>query len=176
MRWITTFCLALAVSASTVSAKDLKIATVDMQKLFNSYPGTQMAKDKLKKFEKKKYDDLQDSAQELKDIENDLVSSKSLLSDKQRTKKEQDYKEKKALFDQEQARAQKELMDKENEMTQNIIGEIKDIVAGIAKDKGFDLVLDLDKTVYAKDAVDLTDTALKKFKDTAKVDKDSDSK
>jgi outer membrane protein len=176
MRWITTFCLVLAVSVSTASAKDLKIATVDLAKLFNSYPGTQTARDNLKKFEKKKMDDLQDSAQELKDIENDLVSSKSLLSDKQRTKKEQEYKEKKALFDQDQARAQKEFMDKENEMQENILGEIKDIVAGIAKDKGFDLVLDLEKTVYAKDAVDLTDTVLKKFKDTAKGDKDSDSK
>jgi len=172
MRWLTLICFLFA--ATTVSAKDLKIGIVDMQKLFNSYPGTQTAKAKLKKLEQKKMDDLQDSAQELKDLQSSLGSS--LLSDKQKAKKQKEFNDKKTVFEQEQAQAQKELVDRENEMTQNIIGELKDIVAGVAKDKGIDLVLDSDKTVYAKDATDLTDTVLKSFKDSTKNDKDSDSK
>lgn len=162
MRWIALLCCFLA--ASVASAKDLRIAVVDMQKLFNGYPGTATAKDKLKDLEKKKMDDLQDTAQELKDLEKELTDSSSVLSEKQRAKKEKEYRDKKAEFDQDQSDAQKELMNQENTMTQDIVDKIKTIVAGVAKDKGIDLVLDQDKTVYARDAVDLTDDILKSFK------------
>lgn len=155
--------------ASVASAADLKIAVVDLQKLFNSYPGTQSAKDKLAKLERKKKDDLSDEAQELKDLEKQLGDS-SVLSDKQKQKKATEYKTKLATFNQDTEQAQKELMAKENDMTQTIIGEIKDIVAAAAKDKGVDLVLDQDKTIYAKDAVDLTDEVLKRFKNVSKGD------
>lgn len=159
--------------ASVASAKDLKLAVVDMQKLFDGYPGTQKAKDKLKDIEKKKMNDLTDTAQELKDLQKELNDSSSVLSEKQKARKEREFNEKKAAFDQDQAQAQKELMGKENEMTQNIVGEIKAIVATIAKGKDFDLVLDQDKTVYARDAVDLTDDVLKSFKN---MDKEDNSK
>jgi len=170
MRWIALLCCFLA--ASLASAKDMKIGIVDMQKLFNGYPGTQKAKDKLSALEKKKKDDLSDEAQELKDLEKQLGDS-SVLSDKQKEKKTAEYKTKLAAFSQDQEQAQKELMAKETDMTQTIIGEIKDVVAAVAKDKGVDLVLDQDKTVYAKDAVDLTDEVSKHFKGS---DKDDDSK
>lgn len=162
MRWIALVCCFL--TASMVSAKDLKIGVVDMQKLFNSYPGTQKAKDKLADFEKKKRDDLSDSAQEIKDLEKDLSDSNSVLSEKQKARKTSEYKTKMAAFSQAQEEAQKEVMAKESDMTQTIIGEIKDLVATVAKNKDIDLVLDLDKTVYAKDAVDLTDEVSKSFK------------
>jgi len=170
MRWIALLCCFLI--ASIASAKDLKIGIVDMQKLFNSYPGTQKAKDKLAALEKKKKDDLSDEAQELKDLEKQLGDS-SVLSEKQKEKKTTEYKTKLATFSQDQEQAQKELMAKESDMTQTIVGEIKDIVASVAKDKDIDLVLDQDKTVYAKDAVDLTADVSKQFK-TA--DKGDDSK
>ena len=157
--------LAFFLAASLVSAKDFKLAVVDMQKLFNSYPGTQKAKDKLKDMEKKKLQDLKETAQDLSDLEKELTDSSSVLSQKQRLRKQKEYQEKKAAFDQEQAEAQKDLMTKENDMTQTLVDQLKDIVAGIAKDKGFDLVLDKDKVVYSKDAVDLTDDILKNFKD-----------
>jgi len=163
MRWIALLCCFLA--ASVVSARDFKIAVVDMQKLFNSYPGTQKAKDKLKGLEKKKMADLQDTAQELKDLEKELSDS-SVLSEKERKRKEKEFRDKKEAFDQDQADAQKELMNQESTMTQDIVDKIKTIVAGVAKDQGVDLVLDQDKTVYAKDAVDLTEDILKSFKKT----------
>ncbi len=160
MRWISLLCCLL--TASVASAKDLRIAVVDMQKLFNSYPGTQSAKDKLKDLEQKKMSDLQDTAQEVKDLKSDLSDS-TVLSEKERARKEKELQEKEATLEQAQNDAQKELMNQESEMTQDIVDKIKAIVAGVAKDKGIDLVLDQDKTVYAKDAVDLTDDVLKTF-------------
>jgi outer membrane protein len=171
MRWIALlFCF---LTVSMVSAKDLKIGVVDMQKLFNSYPGTQKAKDKLVAWEKKKQEDLAPEKQELEDLQNDLANSSSVFSEKEKARKKKEFSDKYTAYQQETQEFEKEEVAKEGEMTQAIVGEIKDLVAALAKDKGIDLVLDLDKTVYAKDAVDLTDEVSKNFKSA---DKGDDSK
>jgi Skp family chaperone for outer membrane proteins len=58
-------------------------------------------------------------------------------------------------------------MVKENDLTQMVLGEIKVIIAGVAKDKGYDLVLDSEKTAYVKGGVDLTADVEKDPKFTA---------
>lgn len=57
-------------------------------------------------------------------------------------------------------------------MTQALLGEIKVIVAKVAQNKGIDLVLDSDKTVYAKDSTDLTPDVLKNYKSSDSSDSD----
>lgn len=171
MRLIALLCCFLI--ASMVSAADIKIAVVDMQKLFNSYPGTQKAKDKLAAWEKKKQAELGPEKEELQDLQNDLTSSSSVLSEKEKARKKKEFEEKYTAFQQEAQEFEKEAASKESELTQNIVGEIKDLVASVAKNKGIDLVLDQDKTVYAKDAVDLTAEVSKSFKSS---EKDDDSK
>lgn len=171
MRWIALLCCFMM--ASIASANDLKIGTVDMQKLFTNYPGTQKAKDKLATWEKKKQEELAPEKEELQDLQNDLTSSSSVLSEKEKNRKKKEFSEKYAAFQQETQEFEKEAMTRENDLTQSIVTEIKDLVASVAKDKGVDLVLDQDKTYYAKNVVDLTDDVTKRFK---AADKGDDSK
>lgn len=147
--------------AGMVSAKDFKVATVDLQKLFKEYPGTEAAEKRFKKIYKKKDQDLQDSAEELRELKKELDDSNSVLSAKQKRQKQGELEKKAKDLEMENAQFQNELAVKNNEMTQNILGEIKDIVAKIAKDKGVDLVLDAEKTVYANGGEDLTAEVLK---------------
>jgi outer membrane protein len=176
MRFITLMCCFLI--ASVVSAKDFRIATVDMQKLFNSYPGTEKAKKKLGDLEEKKKEDLADSKQELIDLQKELSEGGSILSEKQRLKKEKEYNDKLGAYNQATEQVQKELMADESEMTQDIVDQITKIVSDVAKDKGVDLVLDSDKTVYVKEPTDLTSDILDQYKKIADTDSkdDSDSK
>ncbi|HTC19623.1 MAG TPA: OmpH family outer membrane protein [bacterium] len=173
MRFITLLCCFLI--ASVVSAKDFRFATVDMQKLFNSFPGTEKAKQKLSDLEEKKKEDLADSKQELIDLQKELGGDSSLFTEKQKLKKEKEYNDKLAAYNQATEEVQKELMAEESEMTQNIVDQIKAIVADVAKDKGVDLVLDSDKTVYAKDPVDLTSDVLDSYKKISDTDSKDDS-
>ena len=162
-------CLLLTTSAF---AKDFKVGTVDIAKLFDAYPGTQKAKEKLTEWEKKKKDELAPTEQELKDLNNDLANS-SLLSDKQKAKKKKEFDEKYAAFQQEAEEVQNELVVKQNEMKQEILDKIKKVVGDVAKNDGVDLVLDDAEAIYSKDSVDLTDDVLKAFKS---VKDDDDSK
>jgi Skp family chaperone for outer membrane proteins len=173
MRFITLLCCFLI--ASVASAKDFRYAVVDMQKLFNDYPGTDKAKDKLSSWEKKKSEDLNESAQEISDLETELGGSSSMLSSAQKKRKLKEHDDKVAAFKQQRDQVQKEVMAKEAEMTQQLVDEIKAIVAGIAKDNNVDVVFDLDKTVYANSPLDLTKAVEDKYK-KLKDDSDSDSK
>jgi outer membrane protein len=168
MRFVTLLCCFLV--ASVASARDFKLGVVDMQKLFNSYPGTQAAKNKLSDLQDSKKADLTESAKAIKRLEQELSSSGSVLSAKEKERKKKEYADKLQAFNAQQEEVQKELMDKETEMTQDIVDRLKTLVAGVAKDAGVDLVLDSDKVVYTKDAVDLTDSVMKDFKDSSKDD------
>src|SRR5579872_98813 len=159
MRFITMLCCFLV--ASTMSAKDMKVGTVDLQKLFKDYPGTKIATKKFGEMAQRKKRDLQDAADELKDLGSELESSNSVLSTKQKRQKQQEFETKKDAFTQQQALIQNELETKQAEMTQSILEEIKVIVAGLAKDKGVDLVLNSENTVYVNGGVDLTEDVLK---------------
>jgi Skp family chaperone for outer membrane proteins len=85
--------------------------------------------------------------------------------------KQEQYATKAKAFQDQESQIQNDLASKEQEMTQNLLGEIKALVAKIAKNDGVDLVLDGDKTVYAKDATDLTEEVLKSYKDSDSSDK-----
>jgi outer membrane protein len=163
MRWITFLCCLLAVSLA--QAKDLKIATVDLQKLFTEYPGTKKAQDKFNALAKKKVDDLGDQKKEIQDLNDDLQKSSSILTKKQRKDKQYILQRKMEDYQAKQGEISNELKAKEGEMTQEILTQVKAIVAGVAKAKGFDLVLDGEKAVYVREGTDLTPEVLKSYKE-----------
>jgi Skp family chaperone for outer membrane proteins len=86
--------------------------------------------------------------------------------------KQEEYATKAKAFQDQENQVQNDLAGKEQEMTQALLNEIKVIVAKVAQDKGVDLVLDSDKTVYAKDATDLTPDVLKNYKSSDSSDSD----
>jgi len=177
MRFITVICVFLA--TSLVSAKDFKVATVDLQKLFKEYPGYEKAQKKFKTLAEKKQKELQESAQDLQDLQGEIKNSSSVLSAKQKKQKESELKQKAHELDLAENQAMTYLASKESEMTQSLLDEIKTIVAAVAKDKGADLVLDGEKTVYVNGGIDLTTDVLKskEFKVTESDSQDeSDSK
>ncbi|HET9869665.1 MAG TPA: OmpH family outer membrane protein, partial [bacterium] len=56
-----------------------------------------------------------------------------------------------------------ELKGAEDQMTDDILSQIKAIVVKVAKAKGYDAVLDSEKTILVTDPVDLTDEVIKAF-------------
>jgi outer membrane protein len=148
------------------------VGTVDLQQLFKEYPGTKAAEKKFNTMADKKKQDLTDAAEDLRDLEKELKDSSSVFSKKEMKAKQQEYATKAKAFQDQESQIQNELANKNQEMTQSLLTQIKAIVAKVAKNKGIDLVLDEDKTVYAKDATDLTADVLKNYKNSDSSDSD----
>ncbi len=163
MRFIMMVCLFMAVSIS--HARDFKVATVDLKKVFNEYPGKKSADLKMKDLIQEKQQELAPLKKELEKLQGELSSSSSVLSKKEKKEKTYIFQKKMDDFTKQQTQMQSDLADKDTEMTQKLLDKIKVIIGKIAKDKNVDLVMDSDKTVFAKDSVDLTDDVLKSYKD-----------
>jgi len=162
MRFLTLLCCFLA--ASTVMAKSFVIGTVDLQRLFKEYPGTAAAQKKFNAFADGKKKDLLDSQKVLQDLQTELSSGK--LSDKVKKEKQDEFQQQYQDLEDQKNHAQTEISNREQEMTQTLLGQIKDIVAKVADSEGVDLVLDSNNIVDVKTSVDLTADVLKKFSTT----------
>jgi outer membrane protein len=164
MRFLTLlFCF---LAASSVMAKDFTIGVVDLQKLFKEYPGTATAQKKFNTFADAKKQDLLDAQKVLQDLQKELSSGK--LSDKVKKEKQDEFQQQYQDLEDQKNHAQTEIANREQEMTQTLLGQIKDIVAKVADSEGVDLVLDSNNVVDVKVSVDLTADVLKKFS-TSKV-------
>jgi outer membrane protein len=161
MRFGFLICCFLAVSA--VTAGNLKVATVDMKTLFKEYPGTLQAQKNFETQAREKKEDLADSQQDLADLQDELNDPKSPLSRKEREQKEKEFADASQNYQNEANHIQVELDDQDKEMTRMLMGQIKDIVAQVAKKEDVDLVLDSDDAVNIKNGLDLTEEILRAF-------------
>ncbi len=170
MRFITFLCCVMVASVSF--AKDYKVGTVDLKKLFNEFPGKKAGDIKMKELIQEKQADLLPLKKDLEKLQTELESSSAVLTKAEKKEKQYEFQKKMDDFTTQQKQMQSELADKDTEMTEKLLDQIKVIIGKIAKDKGVDLILDSDKTVYARDAVDLTEDVLKSYKDLPAVDTD----
>jgi Skp family chaperone for outer membrane proteins len=159
---ILLFCF---LAAQTATARNFTVATVDMQKLFKEYPGTLPAQNKFETLTQSRKKDLVDSEKILENLKEELTGPRADdLTTAEKTEKGKEYDEKRQDLLDLQSRIQNELAQKEQEMTQAIVGKIKMIVAAIAQKHDVDLVLDTKDTESLQSGLDLTDEVLAGFK------------
>jgi Skp family chaperone for outer membrane proteins len=156
--------------SSVAMADGFTMATVDMQKLFKAYPGTPAAQKKFDAYTQKQKAELEDSQKILVKLQKELDGS-TTLSDSDKQDKLKAFQDESQNFQDEKTRIQNDLAEKEQEMTQAIVGKIKDIVDTVAQKDKVDLVLDTTDTVNTKSGLDLTDEVLAAFKNVT-VDSD----
>lgn len=169
-----------------LSANTQSIATVDMEKVYNSYYRTQAVTDTFNR-QKEVY---KAYAQKLRDEENELKSVyHALLSQAQNISLKDDIRKQKhqtAEAKRAEIKAKKEELTAYNKtkydelrkqvakMRQELLSDIKKVVQKIALDRGFQLVLDssaqtadgLNMVIYSSAFIDLTDSAITKLNNT----------
>ncbi len=148
---------------STVLAGDLTVATVDMQRLFKEYPGTAPAQSELEKWIAQRKQDLEADQQVSVELQKELTNPKGHLTAEARKVKEEQFQESSQDFDKERNDVQTELANRQADMTQNLVTQIKAVVAQVAQQEGVDLVLDSADTAAIRNGKDLTEEVLKKF-------------
>lgn len=161
-------------AASSVMAKDFTIATVDMQALFKKYPGTLPAQNKFDALTKSRKKDLVDSEKLLEKLKEELTGpDAATMTTTEKENKGKEYDDERQNLQDLQSHIQNELGQKEQEMTQVIVGKIKDIVATVAQKDGVDMVLDTADTMSVKGSMDLTTEVLAAFKNVSADSSDS---
>ena len=153
----------LALPLSLAQAADLKIGFVSIAQILSSAPQAEAASKRLEKEFAPRQKGLVEAQKALRRLEEKLSKDGAVMSDSQRRNLENDIRN--------QARELKRTSDefredfnlRRNEELGKFQKQVLDVINSIAKEDGFDLVINDSATLYASPQVDATDKVLQRL-------------
>lgn len=154
----------LASGLTFAHAATTNIAVVDMQKAIQATAEGKKAKSELEgEFDKKKKE-LQKRESDLKKMGEDLEKKKSVLSEEALGKKQAEFQEEMMKYRDVMGKSQVEIQKKERDLTAPILEKMRKVIEKVAKEKGFNLVLENSGAIlFAEKTNDITDDVVKAF-------------
>lgn len=155
--------LSMLMTASFAHA-EAKVGYVDMQKAIQSTSAGKKAKTELEGEFNKKKKELEKKEADLKKMGEDLEKKKSVLSEEALGKKQAEFQEEMLKYREVVGKSQLEIQKKERELTAPILDKMKKVIAKLAKDKGYTMVIENSQMVlYATPDADMTDDVVKAY-------------
>ena len=165
-RWFQVAALSAAAGLSAAPAParaEQKIAYVDMQRALNEIEEGKAAKAALKREFDQKQKMLDDKKTEFEKLRNDLEKQSAVMSEQARKEKQADVEKRGMELQAYFVQLQKELSEREREMTRGIFEKMHGIVREIADAEGVALVVQSEALVYATPSLDLTNELVRKY-------------
>ena len=164
MKWVLALLLVSRLGFAADSAT-LKIAYVDLQKALQSVDAGKNAKASLEKEVTAKRAELEKMQAALQKEAEQFEKKAAIMNDSTKAAKQAELQKKFADFQKNAAESQMELQKKERDLTKPLIDELRAIIEGIGKEKGFQLIVEKNEgaVLYAEAGADLTDQVVEKF-------------
>jgi len=154
----------LAVSIATfglnVSAADLKVGYVQVDKILQEAPQTAESSKKLEKEFAPRSQELERMQKQIKDIETALDKDALTMSETDRKNKERDASNLKIDFQRKQRELREDINLRKNEELAALQDRINKAVTSVSEAEGYDLVV-YGGVAYANKKIDITDKVLK---------------
>ncbi len=158
--------LAAALALLPAAARgDVKLAFVDMKRALNEVDEGKVAKAQLKKDFDEKQRRLDERQTELKRLKADFDKQSVVMSEQARRDRQAELDRKLMETQQVFVQMQKELSEREQEVTGGIFKKMSQIIQEIAETEGFTMVFDRENSglVYAPVSLDVTNELIRKF-------------
>ena len=156
--------LGLALATTAHAAKEMKIAYIDLSKIFDNYQKTKEYDVVLQK-ESDGFTQQRDGMiNKIRDAQGKLA----LLKEDEKQKVSADIEKQKADLIEFDKQKRTELAKKRDEKVREILLEIEKIVSDIAKKDGYDYILNDRVLMYADPSQNITDRVLKSLNDSYK--------
>jgi len=148
-------------SASALAQSN--VAYVDLQEALLSSKDGKNIKSKLEKLAKKKKAAIEKAQADLLKEKEALEKQAEMMSEKVRREKAMAFQGKLAQLQESVAVSQRELAEEEARLSKPIMNKIRKEVESIAKERGYDLVLEKGTILYGSSDRDLTDELVKRL-------------
>ncbi len=168
---LTQSLLVLLVSSSLFAADaGFRVAFVDLQKALQTVDAGKNAKGALEKEVTSKREDLEKREADLRKEAEGFEKKAAIMSDAAKQAKQAELQKKFAELQKSAAESQMDLQKRERELTKPIIDELRSIIEGLGKEKGYTLILERNEggVLYAQGGDDLTENVIEKFNSTHK--------
>lgn len=150
---------------ASAQAQEIKIGTVDMQRALQTVEAGKKAKGVLEKEFNAKKKELQNEETAIKKLSEEFRKQSLALSDEARGKKQGELEERIMKFREQTARSQAEIQQKEQELTLPIIKNLRSVIANLAKEKNYTVVLEKNENtvLFSMDKDDLTEDVISAY-------------
>ena len=154
--------LAIPVFAQTAPAR---FAVIDVQRVLNTSNAGKAAQERLKKLNDDKAARAQKMQEELNALNSDLNSKKSILSEDKLADVQKQIADKQVALQRYGQDAERDLGEARDKELQDLEAKIKPVIDALGKEMGLAAIFNKFESglVYASDAIDITDTVIKRF-------------
>jgi len=162
-RWLALLLPLIALFVST-NAYAGKIAVVDFERAVTETKEGQAAQKRLDTMYSSRKEEIKKLHDDLQKEMDDYQSRSMILSDDAKAEAEKKLQAKQQTFQDTYQRYQTEMQQTYQTLLQDLDAKMRKLTQQIAKDQGYDLVIDKAAVVYTGgDAVDMTDLLIKKY-------------
>ena len=156
--------LILASACAAVPAlANTKIGFVNTEKLLREAPLSVTAQKKLEREFAARDQELQKLAKQARDLQAQLDKDGVTMSDSERKAKERDLGNLNRDLQRQGREFREDLNLRRNEELGKFQKQVLEVINGVAKEEGFDLVINDNATLYASPQVDVTEKVLKRL-------------
>jgi outer membrane protein len=158
--------LAAALALAPVAARaDVKLGFVDLQRALNEVDEGKAAKAQLKKDFDVKQKTLDERQDELKKLKVDFDKQSVVMAEPAKRDRQAELDRKFMETQQLYVQMQKELSEREREVTKGIFDRMAKIIGEIAEAEGFTMIFDRENSglIYAPVSLDVTNELIRKF-------------
>lgn len=167
-KFLTTIAVAaLAVPVFAQSAAPQRFAVIDVQKVLNTSTAGKTAQERLKKLNDEKLARAQKMQEEMAALNNEITTKKLSLSEDKLTGMQKQLADRQVALTRFGQDADRELGEARDKELLELEGKIKPVIDTIGKEMGLAAIFNKFESglVYASDAIDITDTVIKRFND-----------
>jgi outer membrane protein len=145
-----------------------RVAVIDVQKVLTSSTAGKAAYDKLKKMQDDRVEKAKQMDDEIKKLDTDINTKKISLSDDKLADMAKQLSDKKIAMQRYAQDADREIGEARDRELQALEVKIKPVIDAIGKEMGIAAIFNKFESglVYASDAIDITDTVIKKFNES----------
>jgi outer membrane protein len=161
---VTVAMAALAVPALAQTAPQ-RVAVVDVQKVLTQSAPGKAAYERLRKMQEERIAKAKQMDEELKKLDSDIAAKRVSLSEDKLAEMAKQLNEKKIAMQRYAQDADREIGEARDRELQALQTKIEPVINGIGKEMGLALIFNKFESglVYAADAVDITETVVKRF-------------
>lgn len=158
--------LAVPVLAQTTPAR---VAVIDVQKVLTQSTAGKASYERLKKLQEERVEKAKTMDEELRKLDSDINAKKISLSEEKLTEMQKQLADKRISMQRYAQDADREIGEARDRELQALEAKIKPIIDAIGKEMGLAAIFNKFESglVYASDAIDITDTVVKRFNEAA---------
>jgi outer membrane protein len=145
----------------------MRVAVIDVQRVLATSNAGKASYEKLKKLQEERIAKAQKMDEEVRNLDNEINSKKMSLSEEKLAELQKQLSDKKISMQRYAQDADREVGEARDRELQSLEAKIKPVIDGIGKEMGLAAIFNKFESglIYASDAIDITDTVIKRFND-----------